>query len=174
MELIIIHFRPTVVLWEGRYISPHQLYQVRKHKNIRCGSKNRQSWELEKFRHFKCSTCSSRDLKSLKQNLMEKENRSYTVYYPQNHLSKSGPQICCIFFIVFVFVFVFLLDPVEHSQHFSSYFYFPLHNFPKLLRNNYSNLWLYLILAFYRTSQRIMSASEKNIALCVLQIGKTI
>ena len=78
------------------------------------------------------------------------------------------------FFIVFVFVFVFLLDPVEHSQRFSSYFYFPLHNFPKLLRNNYSNLWLYLILAFYRTSQRIMSASEKNIALCVLQIGKTI
>ena len=131
------------------------------------------SWK--NVRHFKCSTCSSRDLKSLKQNLMEKENRSYTVYYPQNHLSKSGPQIFCDFiFIVFVFVFVYLPGPVEHSQHFSSYFYFPLHNFPKLLRNNYSNLWLYLILAFYRTSQRIMSASEKNIALCVLQIGKKI
>ena len=87
------------------------------------------SWKI--FRHFKCSTCSSRDLKSLKQNLMEKENRSYTVYYPQNHLSKSGPQICCIFFYCFcicicisprssrtftTFLFLFLFSSSQFPQ----------------------------------------------------------
>ena len=109
--------RPTVVLWEGRYITPHQLYQVGKYwwslfqvNTTNINNKCLPAWfyqmnycripnalqclksccSIPNFLLAVLFVCKAEALESLEQSLMKKENRSHTAYYPPSHPAEAG------------------------------------------------------------------------------------
>ena len=111
--------RPTVVLWEGRYITPHQLYQVGKYwwslfqvNTTNINNKCLPAWFYQMnycripnalqclksccsilkthFLFVVLFVCKSGAFESLEQSLMKKENRSHTAFYPPSHPAEAG------------------------------------------------------------------------------------
>ena len=133
--------RPTVVLWEGRYITPHQLYQVGKYwwslfqvNTTNINNKCLPAWFYQMnycripnalqclksccsilkthFLFVVLFVCKSGAFESLEQSLMKKENRSHTAYYPPSHPVEAG----LLYFYLILGVLIHCCSMMNNSE----------------------------------------------------------